>query len=63
MYSVGGEVGEMVFRFEGYFEISMFKEFCNKFGLYSSPTSPPTEYITRIPPLTLQKSTKVVSTD
>ena len=34
-YSVGNEVGEMVFRFEGYFEISMFKEFCNIFGLWS----------------------------
>ena len=29
LYSVGNEVGEMVFRFEGYFEISMSKEFCN----------------------------------
>ena len=35
LYSVGNEVGKMVFRFEDYFEISMFKEFCNIFGLRS----------------------------
>ena len=29
LYSVGNEVGEMVFHFEGYFEISMSKELCN----------------------------------
>ena len=29
LYSLGNEVGEMVVRFEGYFEISMSKEFCN----------------------------------
>ena len=35
LYSVGNGVGEMVFRFEGYFEISMSKELCNIFGLWS----------------------------
>ena len=35
IYSVGDEVGEMVFPFQGYFEIGMFKEFCNIFGLWS----------------------------
>ena len=35
IYSVGDEVGEMVFRYEGYFQISMSKDFCNIFGLWS----------------------------
>ena len=33
LYSVEYDVGEIVFCFEGYFNISMFKEFCNIFGV------------------------------
>ena len=35
LYSVGYEVGPIIFCFEGYFNISMFKEFCNIFGVWS----------------------------